>query len=138
MKESRVGTFSRTKQPFIEMEANKSDNYTTFAKKAAVKCRLSDEKGKILSLFKLNGARVLDEKVTVKGNQKPWTLGNYLLLMKKSPSNVKLGVGYFSPLPENVTSSSSSSSSDSLSEAEGQTPSEVSLYFSILKLDTLL
>ena len=98
----------------------------------------SEEKGKVLSLFKMNGARLLDENVTVKGNQKPWTLGNYLLLMRKSPSNVKLGVGYFSPLPENVTGSSSSSSSDSLSEAEGQTPSEVSLCLSILKLDTLL
>ena len=110
MKESRPGVFVRAKQPFVEMEANKSDNYTTFAKKAAIKCRLSEEKGKLLSLFKLNGARVLDESVTMKEKLKPWTLGNYLLLMKKSPSNVKLGVGYFTPPPEDVTSSSSSSS----------------------------
>ena len=26
--------------------------------------------------------------------KKPWTIGNYLLMMKKSPSSVKIGVGY--------------------------------------------
>ena len=81
MKEGKCGAFYWAKQPLVEMEANKRDNYTTYAKKAAVKCQLSEEKGKILSLFKLNGARVLDESVTVKGNQKPWTLGNYLFLV---------------------------------------------------------
>ena len=65
------------------MEANKSDNYTTFAKKAAIKCCLSEEKGKLLSHFKLNGARMLDESVTIKGKLKLWILGNYLFLMKK-------------------------------------------------------
>ena len=63
---------------------------------------------------------MLDESVTVKGKLKPWTLGNYLLLMKKSPSNVKLGVGYFTPPLEDVASSSSSSSDRFGSECEGQ------------------
>ena len=130
MKESRPGVFARVKQPFVEMEALKSDKYTTFAQKAAIKCRLSEEKGKVLSLFKLNGARVLDESVTVKGMLKPWTLGNYLLLMKKSPSSVKLGVGYFTPPQEDVPSSSSSSS-DSCDE--GQKRSEVSLHLPTLQ-----
>lgn len=125
MKESRPGVFARAKQPFVEIEANKSDSYTVFARKAAIKCRLgSEEKGKVLSLFKLNGARVLNESVTVKGKQKPWTLGNYLLLMKKSPSNVKLGVGYFTPPSSDITSSSSSSDD----ENEKKKQYEVSLH----------
>lgn len=61
--------------------------------------------GTDLSLFKINGTRVVNKSVTVKGNKKPWTIGNYLLLMKKSPSAVKIGVGY-------VFQSKLSSSSD--------------------------
>ena len=104
MRETRPGMFVRARSPFVEMEAKKSDSYTIFAKRAAKKCRLGEAEGKILSLFKLNGARVLNECVTVKGKLKPWTLGNYLLLMKKSPSSVKLGVGYFSPESEDDSS----------------------------------
>ena len=50
-----------------------------------------------LSLFKLNGARILDEEITVGGKTKPWTMDNYILLMKKSPNNIKLGVGCITP-----------------------------------------
>ena len=94
MRESRSGVFTRAKAPFVEMEAYRSDSYSTFVKRAAHKCHLTGKKNKFLSLFKLNGARVLDEDVTIKGKAKPWTLGNYLLLMKKSPNNVKMGIGY--------------------------------------------
>ena len=71
-----------------------TDSYTVFATKASVKLGLKLNKKKSLSLFKLNGTRILDEDVTIRGKLKPWTIGNYLLLIKKSPSNVKLGVGY--------------------------------------------
>ena len=37
---------------------------------------------------------MLDQPVTMKGKAKPWTLGNYLLLMKKGASSVKMGVAY--------------------------------------------
>ena len=84
MKETRPEMFVRARSPFVEMEAKKSDSYTIFTKRAAKRCHLGEAEGKILSLFKLNGARVLNECVTVKGKVKPWTLGNYLLLMKKS------------------------------------------------------
>ena len=94
MKETRSGVYTRVKAPYVEMEAYRSDSYITFVKRAAHKCHLTEKKNKLLSLFKLNGARVLDEEVTVKGKPKPWTLGNYLLLMKKSPNNIKMGIGY--------------------------------------------
>ena len=86
----KSGIFSRAGNPFIEMEAC----YTNFIKKAAKKCRMNGKKDTYISLFKVNGARILDEPITLKGKAKRWTLGNYLLLLKKAPSNVKLGIGY--------------------------------------------
>ena len=94
MKETKPGVFTRSKKPFVEMEAQRSDSCTKFAKRATQKCHLRYKEKAVLSLFKVNGARVLNENITVKGNSKPWTLGNYLLLMKKSPSSVKMGIGY--------------------------------------------
>ena len=84
----------RSKNAIVEMKAYRSDSYASFVKRAADKLNLRIEKNKILSLFKLNGARVLDEDIVVKCRQKPWTLGNYLLLMKKSPATTKMGIGY--------------------------------------------
>ena len=40
----------------------KGDTYGLFVQKASRKCRLDQQADKTLSLFKLNGARVLDEK----------------------------------------------------------------------------
>ena len=101
MKEAR-GIFSRSRSPYIEMEARRSDSYQAFASKAAKKCRLATEPDKELCLFKLNGARILDEPITVRCRNRnytrPWTLGNYFLLMKKSPSLCKIGVAYAAKL----------------------------------------
>ena len=98
------GVFSRSRSPYIEMEARRSDSYKVFAEKAARKCRLASEPGLELCLFKLNGARILNEPVTVRGRTtssvRPWTLGNYLLLMKKSPTLCKIGVAYPQQLPD--------------------------------------
>lgn len=112
MKESRPGVFVRSKSPYVEIDACKSNKYVTFAKRASIKCRLNRQEGKELALFKLNGARILDEDVTIKGRLKHWTLGNYLLLMKKSPSSVKLGVGYFTSPSTEISSLSDSDSGD--------------------------
>lgn len=87
MKKSKHGVYTRSNDPFVEMEAYRTDTYSTFVRRAAQKCRLREKENNIISLFKLNGARVLDEPVTLKGKAKRWTLGNYLLLMKKSPNN---------------------------------------------------
>ena len=54
----------------------------------------------------MNGASIVNCPVTVKG-KKPWTIGSYLLMMKKSPSAVKIGVGY-------ISEPSSNSSEDSV------------------------
>lgn len=77
MKEVR-GAFSRCRSPYIQIEACRSDSYRVFAEKAA--------QNKELLPLKLNGAMILDEPITVKGKSRPWTLGNYLLLMKKAPN----------------------------------------------------
>ena len=92
MRATVAGAYSRAKCPYIEIDARKSDTYPAFAARAAQKCGLREEPESELALFKLNGARILDEVIFIKGKSKPWTLGNYLLLMKKSPSSVKIGV----------------------------------------------
>ena len=97
------------------MEGSRSDSYSTFAQKAAKKCRLPTEVNKELSLFKLNGARILDECIHVKSRSgkisvRSWTLGNYFLLMKKSLSVCKIGVAYAHSLEESTTSMSENSS----------------------------
>ena len=45
-------------------------------------------------LFKLNGVMILNKPVKVKRKSKPWTIGRYLLLTKKSSYIAKLGIGY--------------------------------------------
>jgi len=44
----------------------------------------------------MNRARILDEKLTVNRTERTWTLGNYLQVVKKAPSNVMLGIGTLS------------------------------------------
>ena len=117
MKETRAGVFSRGKSPYVEIEAKRSDTYREFACNAASKCRLKARRGMVLSLFKLNGARVLDQPVTMKGKAKPWTLGNYLLLMKKGASSVKMGVAYTAPL-QSDSSSASDDDEDAVSDCQ--------------------
>ena len=51
MKEGRRGVFGRAKCLFVEMEARKSDNYSMFARRVALKCRMSDQEGKVLFAF---------------------------------------------------------------------------------------
>ena len=98
MKQVR-GVYSRSQSPYM---AKRSDSYLVFARKPAQICRLAAEPGLDLCLFKLNGARILNEPITVRGRStstvRPWTLGNYLLLMKKSPALCKIGVAYALPL----------------------------------------
>ena len=56
----------------------------------SLKCKIPPEQS--TSLFKLNGSKILDERLTVCGREKEWNLGNYLQVIKKSPSSLKLGV----------------------------------------------
>ena len=40
------------------------------------------------------GAIIQDGNITTNGISRPWTLGNYLLLLRKNPASVKIGVAY--------------------------------------------
>lgn len=108
MRQTKSGIFTRASRPFVEIEAFRNDSYRDFVKRAAQ--RTQTIINKTLALFKLNGARVLDKEVTVKGKIKPWTLGNYLLLLKKSPYNIKMGVGYIMDAQSSTDSDSQDSS----------------------------
>lgn len=96
MTESKPGVVKKCHVSPVEMEATKSDSYQTVLSRAVKKCKLSRPTGTIASLFKLNGCRILDEAFVVKNESKEWTLGNYMSVMKKSASNIKLGVAYIS------------------------------------------
>ena len=91
MAEKRAGVFIRSGAPLLEIEARKNQSYDEFVKKAANKLKLCDQGGKLF-LVKMNGARVLNEPLLVNGKRKPWTLGNYLLMLRKGASKVKLGI----------------------------------------------
>lgn len=96
MKEVKSGVYSRAKStPYIEIKAQKSDDYDTFCKKAAKACKLKGKGYKELCLFKMNGAQILNEPIgTSTGKQKKWTIGTYLVAIKRAPANVKIGIGY--------------------------------------------
>ena len=79
-----------------EIEAQRSDSYCDIIERASKVLNLPTSPGKQLALFKYNGVAIVDSDLTVKGEKKKWTLGSYLLACKKSPSQVKFGVGYVS------------------------------------------
>ena len=56
--------------------------------------KLPPKEGKSATLFKFNGARILNADLIINGTKKKWTLGNYLLMLKKSANNIKMGIGY--------------------------------------------
>ena len=67
MTESKRGIFQRGLSPLIELEAMRNDDYVTFAEKAAHRCKLSNSTAdQELSLFKMNGAGIVNDLVTVK------------------------------------------------------------------------
>ena len=94
---------------YVEVPATRSNSYQAFAKKAAKLLKMEVKKGEELKLFKLNGAVIVDEKIDVGGGvSKSWTMGNYLsILAKKSPSQIKIGVGTVKEIESSYTSTSS-------------------------------
>lgn len=116
MHEGRQGVYSKSKSPYIEMSVRRSDCYKRVAKRAAKKCQLVYQGSKTLSLFKLNGARILDEEITIGGKVKPWTMGNYILLMKKSPNHIKLGIGCVVPDSSENEGNTSDDNSDEVND----------------------
>lgn len=109
MEMSKRGIYSRGKNPYIEVVFDRKDPYDVFVSKAAAVCDVRvTRRGQALSLFKLNGARVLNEPIVVRMKKKNWTIGNYLQLIKRGPSSIKLGIGIVQPSVEEVLSSSDS------------------------------
>lgn len=94
---------------YVEVPTTRSNSYQAFAKKAAKLLKMEVKKGEELKLFKLNGAVIVDEKVDVGGGvSKSWPMGNYLsILAKKSPSQIKIGVGTVKEIESSYTSTSS-------------------------------
>ena len=92
MKETCPGKVQRSGAIPIEIEASRKDTYRILLDRIIKKCKIPPEQRKNTSLFKLNGSKILDERLTVCGREKEWNLGNYLQVIKKSPSSLKLGV----------------------------------------------
>ena len=107
MKETSRAMYVRSSS-YVEVPATRSNSYQAFAKKAAKLLKMEAKKGEELKLFKLNGAVIVDEKIDVGGVSKSWTMGNYLsILAKKSPSQIKIGVGTVKEIESSYTSTSS-------------------------------
>ena len=81
---------------YLEIEASRDDDYYEFSSKAATALgiKVPSCRRKILTLFRITGAVVLNQNLVVDGRRKEWSLGNYLLKVKKAPSQVKFGVAY--------------------------------------------
>ena len=99
MKEVKPGVYSRAKTPLIEVKARKGDDYKSVCRKAATACHLKATDTQELCLFRVNGVQILNEKITLAKKQKRWTIGHYLTAIKKSPGNVKFGIGYIKQHP---------------------------------------
>ena len=81
MRKSRHGIFSRYGSA-VEVVADRSDTYSQLAKKA---CEVLDVSGNSFSLYSLGGAVIV--------NERGWTLGGYMRKIRRSPSELKIGIG---------------------------------------------
>jgi len=81
--------------PVVEIEAQRTDSYRGAAERAANILKIHPVPGKSFALYKYSGIAISDD-LTVRDEKKKWTLGTYLLACKKSPSQIKLGIGYLS------------------------------------------
>lgn len=82
--------------PVVEIEAQRTDSYRGEAERATNILKIHPVPGKSFMLYKYSGVAISDNDLTVKGEKKKLTLGTYLLACKKSPSQIKLGIGYLS------------------------------------------
>ena len=76
----------------LEIAASRDDEYDRLLCRATKALGMKTE-GKRFGLFKPNTAKVPNAKLSVKSCERKWTLGNYLLAVKKAPSQIKFGVG---------------------------------------------
>jgi len=99
MTETRRGVFHRCGSVPVEIEADKSDSYTTLLGRSLEKLHIKRKENSVSAFFKLNGVRILDEELSLGGRMKQWTLGHYLQAIKRPPSRLMLGVGWISQGP---------------------------------------
>ena len=78
----------------VEIEASRDDSYNTLLSRAAEALQIKSGRKDALRLYKPSTACIPDMDLTVKFVKRKWTLGNYLLAVKKAPSQIKFGVGY--------------------------------------------
>ena len=95
MEEKQEGVWRQMRRgASIEIQAKRCNVYQTIAQRAAKKLGMTLHPLDTLALFKAcGGAGILQQDITLKGARKTWTVGNYLQLLKKNPSTVKVGVG---------------------------------------------
>ncbi len=79
---------------YYEIVVGRKASYSELARQASSGTNLPSQRGN-LALFKVGGAVISHDNIPYGKGSRPWTIGNYLqLLVKKSPSGVKIGVGY--------------------------------------------
>ncbi len=74
------------------MECQRNNTYSELLCKAAAKIEIPFREGYFVFLIKVAGSLIKDEDITINGVNKPWSLGRYLQLLKKSPSSLKIGL----------------------------------------------
>ena len=76
-------------------DASKEDTYGEVAEQAAEEVGLQKpDDDHFLALFRpVAGSVICDKDLIVNGQVKPWTLGNYITKLHRSPSDIRFGVG---------------------------------------------
>ena len=76
-------------------DASKEDTYREVAEWAAEEVRLQKpDDDQFLALFHpFVGSVISDKDLTINGQVKPWTLGNYITKLHRNPSDIRFGVG---------------------------------------------
>ena len=90
---TRIGTYKKD-GTYHEVTVSNDATYETVATKAAevigLDCSPPDE---ILCLFRSDGTLIPAEKLVTGFGVVEWTIGRYLKQLKKTPAQVKFGVG---------------------------------------------
>lgn len=76
---------------YVEVRVQRNASYMDVATVSKSVVGLADEAIGVLSLFRSDGTVISDKNISPGS---PWTIGGYLKSLKKSSSQIKLGVGY--------------------------------------------
>ena len=88
MRTGRGGAYSRDGVA-VEVFADRSDTYDKLLEKGCKALQIGERRS-TLSLFTVGGAVILCDQ---RNNESSWSLGDYLRMVRKSPSELKLGIG---------------------------------------------